>query len=205
MSWRFVEQGALARLSKVWTESSRRQLRFAFHQIGAEFVSQGQGLVGSRPGGLKTRSGGLARAGLRMEVSSGPNAEDVTLRVFITSPYGAAQEYGAEIRPVRARVLTIPQPAILDPSGIARESPREALSRDDTFFLHTAQRKAQGLPPVIARQIGEDLQILFVLATRVQLKPKWGLRELWGSPGFGRFRAAELSEAVTRAFGRAQG
>ena len=52
-------------------------------------------------------------------------------------PYPAAHEFGAEIKPVNAKVLTIPLKAALTPSGVPRFTAREAGEKYLTFWHKT--------------------------------------------------------------------
>lgn len=108
------------------------QLKSAFRKAGAEHDRAMQARL--RGGGtLKRRTGGLARAvGWRVD---GDQVDNLTLTVYVAGRKDAkAHEYGARIRPVRSKYLTIPGPDNLTAAGVAREpSMRAFIERTKGF------------------------------------------------------------------------
>lgn len=96
-------------------------LRRALDRIGYEHtrwmaLKRFRKYTGRSPArGVQSRTGRLRRS-LRHAVR-GTNIADLTLRMFVVTPYAAIQEHGGDIRPVRRQYLTVPLKAALTPSG----------------------------------------------------------------------------------------
>jgi len=186
----------------------RGSVERAFRAIGAEFVGRAQGRIdgewnpalNKRRTTLVNRSGALRRRGLRVQTVGGQRLRDVALRVYITLPYGVTQEFGGTIRPKRAKYLTIPTPAALDPSGILKKTAREYRAEGGTFVFNTPKRREKGLGGLIARRVGKKgkLEVLFVLAKQVNVPARWGLRKDWRSSDMLKVRGQEMTSAIRR-------
>ena len=76
-------------------------------------------------------------------------------------PYGRIHELGGEVRPVRARYLTIPLDAAKTPAGVARG---RATDFKNTFFRRSAAGNL-----ILFMQQGKGIVPLFVLKQRVRI------------------------------------
>ncbi len=77
---------------------------------------------------LQRRSGNLARS-----INSRVEQVDKEMKGYVGTNmvYGPPQEFGATIKPVRAKFLAIPRPEALTGTGVARFTPRQ---RPDMFI-----------------------------------------------------------------------
>lgn len=195
-------------VARVFREASGRMfkdLRFAFSQIGIAFDDAAQARIKgaysrarpSHPDHLQSRSGGLARDGIRHEVT-GSTLSTLTLRIYITKSYGRIQEFGGVVTPKRAQYLTIPLEDNLDPSGLPRSTAPEAIAAG-AFFWNTPARRQSGRPGFIVRRGAPgSLEFLFVLAKRVVIPPRWGLRDEWRGGSMRQVRMEEITDALRR-------
>ena len=176
------------------------ELREAFQQILQQWEAFGQDRISggyprtSSTQGLVNRSGALRRGGLGIEVT-GTEINSLRGEGQIRLKYGVTQEYGGTIRPRNGKFLTIPLPAALDPSGIARFSARD-LPRDETFVLRP--REDERNRAYIVRRTPDGLQYLFVLVRSVKVPARWGLRDLWKSGKMNEVRMEEVGDAIRR-------
>ena len=120
---------------------------------------------------LQTRSG-ATRASVKAEIQSGGARGSVS----VSGPHVLAQEFGATIRPNRARFLRIPLPSILTGSGLVRG--RFALRREGGRFVTDAgptfiRRNKSGTPFIFVEDAGR-LRALYVLRRQVRLDPRLG-------------------------------
>jgi hypothetical protein len=94
-------------------------------------------------------------------------------------PYAVVHEYGAVIRPRRARALTIP----------VSEEAAKALSDagGDIRALNLFVIRGDSGNAVLARKNGDGVEVLFVLTASVTVEP----RPFWG-PGSGDFEREDL-------------
>lgn len=81
----------------------------------------GYNRFGQPPGTIASRTKRL-RSGLAFRVTESDELDKVGISLLATGvPYARAQEYGAVIKPVKARVLTLPGQANLTPAGVTRK------------------------------------------------------------------------------------
>lgn len=74
------------------------------------------------PGSIGRRTGSLGRA-LGYRVIPSQALGDVSARLFAAGvPHALAQQFGAEIKPIKAKRLALPGPANLTSAGVARKS-----------------------------------------------------------------------------------
>lgn len=181
----------------------RRAFALAFKRIGVSFVGRAQGrIVGEYGPGrskmLRNRSGNLRRDGIRFQVTDEGPLRDLVLGFYLTRIYGATQEFGnPDLRPKRAKWLTIPAEENMNPSGLTITSPRDAINAG-AFFYRPKTGKADRL--WIVRQVpGGGLEVLFRLRRSVSIPPRWGLRKEFSSKGFERYRLGEYDRAIKTA------
>lgn len=131
--------------------------------------------------------------------------------------YARIQEFGGEVRPTRARFLTIPTAGNLTGAGVARfPSARDFIQTHpgETFFLRTkrgardslllmwkkpnpASRKSSGVK-------GKDEAIpMFFLTRKVTIPPRLGFRKTWAAQQPERIR--QIRDALDRALKSARG
>lgn len=126
------------------------------------------------PGGtgektLSKRSGALVASIEKSVKITGTTFGDLEGHISAAFP-GIVHEFGATIRPKKAKYLTVPLPAALDSRGIPyRKSAREW---DNTFV---ARSKAGNL--IIFQRRGTQVTPLYVLKTSVKIPPRLGMRE----------------------------
>lgn len=121
--------------------------------------------AGSKAGTLARRSGTMAKAIAQSVKISGRTLNDIEGQ--ISGP--AVHEFGATIRPKRAKFLTIPLPAALDSRGV----PLKTKARDwpDTFV-----RKSRQGNLIIFQKRGRGIVPLYVLKREVKIPPRLGLQ-----------------------------
>lgn len=91
--------------------------------------------------------------------------DQTNLKAFViaNTPYALIQEVGGVIVPDKAGALTVP----IDPEA----KHKRASDFPDLFMI-----KRDGKPPLLARNVGKDLQVMFVLVSRVQIPAQPYLR-----------------------------
>ena len=140
---------------------------------GAKMISiirrESRGAPETTATATRTRTGHL-RNQVNFQVT--PTGDGVSLEVgwiksradSKTLVYAATHEYGAHIKPKRARALAIPLEAALTPNGVARGLPRDFT---DTFIL-----RGHGKHPLIMQKRGKSVVPLFVLVPSVRIKAR---------------------------------
>lgn len=180
---------ALAALPGKGTQTT---LRRTLNVIGLEqsrwmATRQFASYTGKSPShGLQTRTGQLRRS-IRHEVR-GSSIADLSLRMYVIGRQARIQEYGGDIRPVRARALTIPTPAALTPSGalsgrvrIRKDGSRYTTDLGDTFIFHTKRGEAaigikRKRDNVVITVRGGAPKAFYILKHRVHIPPRLGFR-----------------------------
>lgn len=124
---------------------------------------------GTGPKSLSKRSGGLIASIEKSVKITGTTFEN--LEGFISAAFpGVVHEFGATIRPKKAKMLTVPLPAALDNRGV----PIRKSARDwpNTFV---ARSKAGNL--IIFQKRGTEIVPLYVLKSSVKIPPRLGMRQ----------------------------
>jgi hypothetical protein len=155
-----------------------------FFEREASRVASYIGRTKLRGSPLKRRTGILARStvgrgvrvngipGMRVGVFTGPALK-----------YAAAQEYGADIRPVKAKALAIPTSEVKTPAGVSRfDSPRDYPEK-----LHFRPFRRGN---VIGGLFDSSGKLLWILASQVRIEGKH-----WLSSGVEE-RLPEVSRAL---------
>ena len=130
---------------------------------------------------------------------TGATLADLRLVKFTTSPIAVTNEFGATIRPVHSRYLTIPMPAALTASGVPRET--SARNWPDTWVEET-----QGGHLMIFHEdpgeagVAEPLYLLH--PGPIQIPPRLNMRKAHADRGPTRRR--QLARAVLAAFQKAR-
>lgn len=121
---------------------------------------------------LKRRSGDLARS--FNATSAGDKLENLRWIIYTTSPYAAAQEFGADIEPVSAKALTVPLNAAMTRTGRKRGKAR---SFENTFV----QRAKNGKLFIFQRygRGGKKIRPLFRLMDKVTIPPRLEFFKTW--------------------------
>lgn len=155
-----------------------------FQQFGQEFNSEliRENLSGRHGDmGLNRRTGHLAGG---WNTTTTEDSAGVSVTNWVTGPaadahggahgYAWAQEYGAVVRPVKAKWLWIPTKENQTPAGAARITPTEAIQRggfisykSGPVFLGVSGSKSK-------HNAGFNLTPLFVLKKEVTIKPRMG-------------------------------
>jgi hypothetical protein len=122
------------------------------------------------PGGttnssLSRRSGALINAIKRSVKVTGKDFADIEGRIGVPLIYGSVHEYGATIRPKKAKYLTIPLPAALNPDGTPKK--RGARDWDKTFVIRSKNGSL-----LIVQKVGNQIVPLYVLKTEVRIPPR---------------------------------
>lgn len=94
--------------------------------------------------------------------------------VYRALPYVLAHEYGAIIRPTRARVLTVPLPAALRADGTPKFRSPRSWKRYGTFS-YTSKETGQGY--LAYKNARGELVLLYMYLDRVRIRPRLGLRK----------------------------
>jgi hypothetical protein len=169
-------QAALKRHPDILAGNIRSHLKTS----GADW--QGKMLNRFRGNPMRTRTGALKRS-MRHKVT-GSKLRNIKLRAVSTSRYAAVHEYGTvgkggslpDIRPKRAKHLTIPLPDNLTPAGVARyPSARKLIARDPTAFFHTS---SSGVTTIGIKK-GGSLKFLWVLKKKVSIPARLGFFLTW--------------------------
>lgn len=170
-------------------DNFRATLKPIFQQFGQDFVSDlGRQNLSGRHGdmGLNRRSGALADGWNSATVS---DANSVTTTSWVAGPaadphggahgYAWAEEYGAVIRPVKAKWLWIPTKENQDPTGNAKMTPTEAIQRGG-FISYKRGPVFFGVSGSNSKRVaGFDLTPLFILKKEVTIKPRMGATSLF--------------------------
>ena len=144
--------------------------------------------------GVQDRTNRLADSfGHRViKAGSSPTRTRRRLEVFSAGvPYARIQEYGGEVRPVRAKWLTIPLAPAKTAKGVQRGPAR---SFDGLFFYKS--RKGNAL--LGRRLTSGQIENFFLLKKRVHLKARLGFGKTWESDSIP-FLSKRLRFAVHRA------
>lgn len=128
---------------------------------------------------LQSRTSMLRKSlGHRIE---GETLSDLSLSVYSSGiKYARIQEYGGEVRPIKAKWLTIPLDAALGARGIPKRSGPRAY--DDGFFFTS---KKGSLIFAVSKVVGRgknkrtDIVPLYVLKKSVTIPARFGLRQTW--------------------------
>lgn len=182
---------------------TRRSLAFRLEQIGDEFERRvdkrftaklsGPFQSNHTKGRLANRTGTL-RATMAHRVRE--DGKDLTLRATIgdaaTAHYVFTQEFGATIKPKRAKALTIPMPDNLTAAGRVRfKSARET---EGVFLLKTPK----GAFLVRKKASGEGLDFLWVLKKRVTIPARLGFRSTFEAKSMQAFARREIKEGINK-------
>lgn len=150
---------------------------------------------------LANRTGNLRRS-FNSRVTGGSISTlqlRATIGDAITAPYARIQEKGGTIRPKRGRMLTIPMPDNLKPSGVAKYPSAKALT--DVFLIKKKGAKG-GAFLVRKKPSGEGLEFLWMLKPKVTLPPRLKFVETWESGGAVRERKSILNARVAKALAK---
>jgi len=211
-------------LSKSAGERFEKEFSKAFKRIGsktrAEIVDRGFSGAYSRRNSsgndrkLKNRSGNLSQSFDQLVTRRGNMLRGLELRVFTSSPYARVHELGTigaggrlpDIVPIKGKFLTIPMPAVLNPSGIPEFTARELIESSlvNTFFFNSAGNDSGGGEDsglFLVEDLGNgDLNFLYRLVRKVAIKPRLGARKYFNSKEARKFREEEYRAAIVRAF-----
>ena len=137
---------AIRRMGEQFPSDIARGMSMATLHVQASVVR----LLSNRA--LKRRTGNLA-ASINSRVEQ--RGRDIVGKVGTNKVYAAAQEYGATIKPMRAKFLAIPKPEGLTGTGVARYTPRQ---RPDMFFYV----KSVTIPerPYLRRALSEQMDVV---------------------------------------------
>lgn len=162
-------------------------------------------LIGNRSRTLASSLGFVALPAVAAGGEARLDDVQVRMRSEMAGPYNyaLAHEYGATITPKRSKMLAIPLPAALTPSGVMRMPPR---AYGDALFLFKSKKldSATGRPRAfLARRIGKGknarLELLFVLKSSVRLPSgRLMFRETARDTFFGPFGTQEIDRALER-------
>lgn len=168
-----------ARADRVLTalpEGMRPNLVDRFRGLGQQFESLIKGTL--LTGEVLDRRSGMGQRSIFYRIEDDQAAERVTLVVganLAVAPYMRILAYGGTIRPKRARFLTVPMPAALTASGVARFSARDVIENPEghgfegTFIVN---QMIFGIPPGgrgRRLQVGPRAVPLFALRSEVQM------------------------------------
>lgn len=184
----------LGQSPKLAATQLKAELRRFLVWVAAEVAERHSGRWpgGTGEGTLSRRSGRAVRA-----IRQSPRVQGSTLdnvQGTVGGPfYLRTHEFGATIRPKRAKYLTIPLPAALNANG----TPKKARARewDRTFFLTS---RAGNL--LIVRRDGRKIVPLYVLKRQVRIPARLGFRRTLEKqvPRFGDYAMARMAERLLR-------
>jgi hypothetical protein len=175
----------LEKLPRGFHEATKKTLGVGLARFHANFTARR--LSTYSPGqSVGRRTGSLARS-FTFE-TTGDRLSNLKGRVFFdrthltvgtiggdpNTTYAHAHEFGAVIRPKRARWLTIPIGEALTPAGVARGTIRDF---PEGFFLRINEDSLEGL--FFVREVGDRLEFLFALRKRVSIRPSLHFRDDW--------------------------
>jgi hypothetical protein len=144
----------------------RKWSRYFLNQL---IIKKMTGETGNPPdGGVGRRTGELARS-WDAEIKVTPRT--VQSVVFSLSPYAPTQEYGATIRPVRAKWLWIPLD--LTAAGVARLTPTLAIEQGGFIA-----KSRNGNLLFFQKLPDGGIKPLFALKNEVRVPPRLGARKL---------------------------
>lgn len=147
----------------------------AFRRFGRGYVAELQKSMrgpSSDKDVLHRRTGALSRA-----FSHVVNDGVLTIMIDSTaSKYWKTHEYGAQcataIKAKPGKALAIPVGPSLTPAGVAKyKSPRDV---PDLVMIPRATKS-----PVLGKMEGNRFVVYFVLAKKVEIKPRLGMRKMW--------------------------
>lgn len=172
-------------------ENFKSVVKTIFQNFGQDFVSDlGRQNLSGRHGdmGLNRRSGALADGWNSATVS---DANSVTTTSWVAGPaadphggahgYAWAEEYGAVIRPVKAKWLWIPTKENQDPTGNAKMTPTEAIQRGGFISYKRAPVFLGVSGSHSKKSAGFTITPLFVLKKEVTIKPRMGAETMFKS------------------------
>lgn len=172
-------------------ENFKPVVKTIFQNFGQDFVSDlGRQNLSGRHGdmGLNRRSGALADGWNSATVS---DANSVTTTSWVAGPaadphggahgYAWAEEYGAVIRPVKAKWLWIPTKENQDPTGNAKMTPTEAIQRGGFISYKRAPVFLGVSGSHSKKSAGFTITPLFVLKKEVTIKPRMGAETMFKS------------------------
>lgn len=192
-----VSNADIVAASLVATESAmRKHMRGALRQMSTHFEttfkrSQFGGYTGrAKARSMQNRTGAL-RNSLKRGRVTGTTLNDLEVRLQIGGslvPYAAIHEHGGVIKPRRARVLRIPSPDILTPTGVVKAKYQIRIGPAlgggwmtkggaPTFI----GRSKKDNKPYIAIREGKRgrLKVLYFLRPSVTIKPRLGYFRTW--------------------------
>lgn len=116
--------GDVEKIARHLPETLRRNAAFGLARVGEHFVGEMKRSFFPRRSKdelhLQVRSGYMRRA-IGWSLLNKNRVADMELRVYVAGvPYARIQEYGGEVRPTKARYLTIPLKEALTPSGVPK-------------------------------------------------------------------------------------
>ena len=175
-------------------QTLKADLRKFLHWTAAEMARRNSGPYpgGTSENSLSRRSGRAVASILASPQVRGTGLNDIEGSVG-GAPYLRTHEYGAVIRPKRAKYLTIPLPAALKPNG----TPKKARARqwDRTFIMRSKKGNL-----LIVRRDGRRIVPLYVLKRMVRIPARLGFRAFLGAevPRFTDFSMARMAERMMR-------
>lgn len=165
---------------------------------------------------LSTRTGKLRRS-LRVEMGPKKGTEVSMTLASRGTPYGAAQELGAVIKPVNAKWLWIPLKGNVTPTGRTRKTPRLLMNQKENLYFH----KVKGKQAMVVYQTHKwyngnrrsgsqerrglrQMTAMFYLKKKVTIpgpettggKSRFGFFDTWNRPATARKRRQEFAQAV---------
>lgn len=194
-----IQAGSLARVQRELVKSTGRAyplLRREFENWGIDWeqrmVARFAGATGT--GTLRSRSGDLRRS-LQKRVN-GTSLDDLRLRLTSDGiSYARIQEFGGEVKPVRAQYLTIPVLGNVLPTGLARFPTAASLEREygsrTTFFRSRSGALFLGVRGVQSGRAYDTggtaaprakrggLAAFFVLKKGVRIPARLGFHKTW--------------------------
>ncbi|WP_266032610.1 hypothetical protein [Brucella intermedia] len=161
-------------LKKSWDGSAKvlsQELRDFLDSVVEALVQRHSG---SWPGGTSSNTLSKRSGKMLQSIVDSAHVEGTTFSTIRGSIGGskvaAVQEFGATIKPRKAKYLTIPLPAALNSDGTPKK--RSAREWDNTFV---AKSRAGNL--IIFQKRGTQIVPLYVLKTSVTIPPRLGMRK----------------------------
>lgn len=188
-----VRQGALDAVRDVlWMFHGR----VAKRQFGAY---PGPGRESPHPPNKLYARSGLLRASLEVV---GPRFVGLDVRgaATISGRQAKLQEFGGTVRPKRARMLTIPMPATLTPSGVVRAKFRlvksgvwQTAGGEPTFIFRSG---SAAFVAIASGRKQKGIKLLYMLRPSVQIKGRLGFFSTWRA--LEKQRLAVMEEMLAR-------
>jgi len=184
----------LGRAPNTATEPLKKELRKFLVWVADDVARRNSGKWpgGTTSNSLSSRSGRTAAA-----IRSSPRVMGSTLNNVQGSVGGPfylrSHEFGAVIKPKRAKYLTIPLPAALNSNG----TPKKARARQwDRTFLMTSKKGNL----LICRKDGRRVVPLYVLKKQVRIPARLGFRSSLARqvPRFSDWAMARMAERMVR-------